>query len=250
MRGYVLAALFPRKAAWIGDPLPIPKIASLTFYAGFLDQAVSCVVLEVKALAVLVEQGLQAVGGVVGQLYLAAFGVLPGGELAAHVVRKAGDAAQGVAGADQAASRVPAVALVRTIGQGLGAQLAQRVVREFADLAQRIGDACQVAPAVVGVVGALARAVGVLHQQGALVPAQAAGRAGCSPQWEKEFLRNEGKQAMLPRCAELDSHLEAYLRYGCCTSKFRLPCDLIEMPSQFRYSCLIFFNSFSKMAMF
>lgn len=75
-------------------------------------------------------------------------------------------AAQGVAGADQAASRVPAVALVRTIGQGLGAQLAQRVVREFADLAQRIGDACQVAPAVVGVVGALARAVGVLHQQG------------------------------------------------------------------------------------
>jgi hypothetical protein len=99
-------------------------------------------------------------------------------------------------------------------------------------------------------VGALARAVGVLHQQGALVPAQAAGRAGCSPQWEKEFLRNEGKQAMLPRCAELDSHLEAYLRYGCCTSKFRLPCDLIEMPSQFRYSCLIFFNSFSKMAMF
>lgn len=46
--------------------------------AGFFYQAVGGVVLEVKAGTVLVEEGLQAVGGVVGELNLAAFGVLVG----------------------------------------------------------------------------------------------------------------------------------------------------------------------------
>ena len=88
------------------------------------------------------------------------------------VVRKVGDSAERVVGLNQAASRVVHEGFVGCVGQATRTQAAQAVVAQVCDLAQRIGDACQVAPAVVGVAGGLARAVGVGLQQGAFVPAQ------------------------------------------------------------------------------
>ena len=54
---------------------------ALAAHAGFLHHAVSRVVLKAKVLAVFVDEGGQALSGVVGQLDLSAFGVAAGGEL-------------------------------------------------------------------------------------------------------------------------------------------------------------------------
>ena len=63
-------------------------------HAAFFDNAVSRVVDELEALAVFVDEGLRAVGRVVGQGDRALFGVLAGHELAACIERKVGVAAQ------------------------------------------------------------------------------------------------------------------------------------------------------------
>lgn len=93
------------------------------------------------------------------------------------VVRKVGDSAERVVGLNQAASRVVHEGFVGCVGQATRTQAAQAVVAQVCDLAQRIGDACQVAPAVVGVAGGLARAVGVGQQLAGGVPRQALGGA-------------------------------------------------------------------------
>ena len=54
---------------------------ALAAHAGFLHHAVSRVVLKAEVLAVFVDEGGQALSGVVGQLDLSAFGVAAGGEL-------------------------------------------------------------------------------------------------------------------------------------------------------------------------
>ena len=54
---------------------------ALAAHAGFLHHAVSGVVLKAKVLAVFVDEGAQALGCVISQLDLPAFGIAPGGEL-------------------------------------------------------------------------------------------------------------------------------------------------------------------------
>ena len=65
-------------------------------HAALFDHAVGRVVDELEALAVLVDQGLNAVGRVVGQGDRALFGVLAGNELATCIKRETGVLAQGV----------------------------------------------------------------------------------------------------------------------------------------------------------
>lgn len=54
---------------------------ALKLPGGFFDHAVGRVVLEAEVLAVFVDEGGQALGGVISQLDLSAFGVAAGGEL-------------------------------------------------------------------------------------------------------------------------------------------------------------------------
>ena len=63
-------------------------------HAALFDHVVGRVVDELEALAVFVDQGLNALGRVVGQGDRALFGVLAGHELAACIERKVGVAAQ------------------------------------------------------------------------------------------------------------------------------------------------------------
>ena len=96
---------------------------------GFLGEAVGCVVLEVKGLAVLVDQRAQAVGGVVMERDGAVFGVAACAELVAGVVGKAGGAAQRVTGSCEPAGGVVLVALAGPICGSDRQQLTDGVVR-------------------------------------------------------------------------------------------------------------------------
>lgn len=79
---------------------------ALPAHAGFFDHAVGRVVLKAEVLAVFVDEGGQAQGGVIGQPDLSAFGILPGCGLRVGVVGKVDGTAECIVGLHQAAGRV------------------------------------------------------------------------------------------------------------------------------------------------
>ena len=128
--------------------------------AGFLDQSVKHVVVEVRLRTVLVGQGDQAPGHVAG-VFERLVPLLALQDTAVGVAPVAGEVAAGVGDPGQLAPVVIGVSDLRAVGLVDGLDLAQRVAAVAQGFIVGVGHAQEQAPGVVAVAGGLARAVGV-----------------------------------------------------------------------------------------